>query len=142
MKVAELMSRDVRLASPDATLSEIAKDMAEMGLGFMPVGEQDRLIGTVTDRDIVVRGLATGMDGEATVRDVMTPDVKYCYEDEDIEHVAMNMGNIQVRRLPVMNRENRLVGIISLADVATTHGTEAAGIAMSGIAEPGGSYAT
>ncbi|TIP79986.1 MAG: CBS domain-containing protein [Mesorhizobium sp.] len=142
MKVAEIMTPNVHLASPDESLQKIAKRMAVDDVGFLPVGENDRLVGTITDRDIVVRAVAEGKDGNATVRDVMTKDVKYCFEDEDIDHVAQNMGDIQVRRLPVLNRDKRLVGVVSLADAALKEDPATAGIAMSGVVVPGGEHAT
>ncbi|RWK53835.1 CBS domain-containing protein [Mesorhizobium sp.] len=142
MKVAEIMTPSVHLASPDESLQKIAKRMAVDDVGFLPVGENDRLVGTITDRDIVVRAVAEGKDGNATVREVMTKDVKYCFEDEDIEHVAQNMGDIQVRRLPVLNRDKRLVGVVSLADAALKEDPATAGIAMSGVVVPGGAHAT
>ncbi|ESZ22302.1 MULTISPECIES: CBS domain-containing protein [unclassified Mesorhizobium] len=142
MKVAEIMTPNVHLASPDESLQKIAKRMAVDDVGFLPVGENDRLVGTITDRDIVVRAVAEGKDGNATVRDVMTEDVKYCFEDEDIEHVVQNMGDIQVRRLPVLNRDKRLVGVVSLADAALKEDPATAGIAMSGVVVPGGAHAT
>ncbi|TJW88713.1 MAG: CBS domain-containing protein, partial [Mesorhizobium sp.] len=126
----------------DESLQKIAKRMAVDDVGFLPVGENDRLVGTITDRDIVVRAVAEGKDGNATVREVMTKDVKYCFEDEDIEHVAQNMGDIQVRRLPVLNRDKRLVGVVSLADAALKEDPATAGIAMSGVVVPGGAHAT
>jgi CBS domain-containing protein len=138
MKVSEAMTRDVKMITPEDNLESAAKLMAEEDIGFLPVAENDRLIGTVTDRDIVVRGLAQGKGRSAHVRDVMTRDVKYCYEDEDVEHVVQNMGDIQVRRLPVVNRDKRLVGVISLADAALKHDAEPVGVAMSGVVEPGG----
>lgn len=140
MKVSDAMTRDVKVASPDDHIKAIAKLMADQDIGFMPVGENDRLVGTITDRDMVVRALAEGRDGNCAVRDVMTKEVRYCYEDEDIDHVAQNMGNIQVRRLPVVSRDKRLVGVVSLADVSQAHDPEVAGIAMSGIVEPGGQH--
>lgn len=143
MKVSDVMTRGAALASPNDTITAIAERMAREGLGFMPVGEDDRIVGTITDRDIVVRGLAARMDPERTpVRDVMTADVRYCFEDEDLDHVVQNMGDVQVRRLPVVDRDKRLVGVVALADSARAHDTEAAGIAMSGITEPGGPHAT
>ncbi|RWM14620.1 MAG: CBS domain-containing protein [Mesorhizobium sp.] len=142
MKVAEIMTRNVHLASPGESLQKIAKRMAADDVGFLPVGENDRLVGTITDRDIVVRAVAEGKDGNATVRDVMTKDVKYCFEDEDIERVVQNMGDIQVRRLPVLNRDKRLVGVISLADAALKEDPATVGIAMSDVVVPGGAHAT
>lgn len=140
MKVSEIMSRDVHIARPDQTLQEVARAMADRDLGFMPVGDDDRLVGTITDRDIVVRALAQGRDGSTLVRDTMTEDVHYCFDDEDTEHVTQNMGNIQVRRLPVVNRDKRLVGVISLADAALKDDPESVGVAMTGVVEPGGPH--
>jgi CBS domain-containing protein len=140
MKVADAMTRDVRLVSPDDSLEAIAKIMATEDLGFLPVGENDRLVGTITDRDIVVRGLARGMGGDAHVRDAMSEDVKYCYEDAEMVDVMQNMGSIQVRRLPVVNRDKRLVGVVSLADAALKDNPESVGVAMSSVVEPGGSH--
>ncbi len=116
MKMNEAMTRDVRIGRPDQTLREIARTMAEVDTGVMPVAEGDQLVGMITDRDIAVRGVAEGKGPDTPVREVMTPDVKYCFEDED---VARNMAEIQVRRLPVMTRDKRLVGIVSLGDIST-----------------------
>jgi uncharacterized protein (DUF2267 family)/CBS domain-containing protein len=140
MKVADVMNRDVQLASPDDTLGEIAKRMVKEDVGFLPVGENDRLVGTITDRDIVTRAVAQGKDGQSRVRDAMTKDVKYCFEEESVDEVVQNMSDIQVRRLPVVNRKKRLVGIISLADAAIKYDPAAAGAALCGVAEPGGSH--
>jgi CBS domain-containing protein len=140
MKVAKIMSSDVHIASPNDSVEEIARIMASEDIGFLPVGENDRLIGTITDRDIVIRGVASGKDGDARVRDVMTREVKYCFSDEEIDHVIENMGDLQVRRLPVINRDKRLVGVVSLADAALKHDPEATGSALTGVVEPGGNH--
>jgi uncharacterized protein (DUF2267 family)/CBS domain-containing protein len=138
MKVADVMSRNVRLASPDDTLQEIAKRMTAEDVGFLPVGENDRLVGMITDRDIVARAVALGRDGQSSrVRDAMTEDVKYCFEDDTVDSAMQNMSDIQVRRLPVVNRNKRLVGIVSLADAAMKYDPAAAGAAMCGVTEPG-----
>jgi CBS domain-containing protein len=142
MKVAELMSPKVHLASPGESLRKVAKRMAADGVGFLPVGENDRLVGTITDRDIVVRAVAEGKDGNATVADAMTRDVRYCFDDEEIEDVVQNMGNIQVRRLPVVDRDKRLVGVISLADAVLKDDPATVGVALTGVVEPGGTHAT
>jgi CBS domain-containing protein len=141
MKVRDAMSRSVEVASPQQTIGEIAGIMERQGIGVLPVGDNDRLVGMITDRDIVVRGVAHGKGPEAPVRDVMTPEVKYCYEDDDLEKVARNMGDLQVRRLPVINRDKRLVGIVSLGDVARTD-DDSAGDAVAEISQPGGAHAT
>lgn len=141
MKVSDVMTHGAHLASPDQTLAEVAKTMAAEDLGFLPVGDGDQLVGMVTDRDIVVRAVAQGRDPNAAkVSDVMTRDVRYCFADEDLDHVVQNMGDIQVRRLPVVDRDKRLVGVVSLADSALAHDTEKAGIAMSGVTQPGGPH--
>src|SRR3954453_13352863 len=114
MRVAEAMTRDVRLVNPDQNLIDAAKLMADCDCGVLPVQENDRLVGMITDRDIVVRGLASGKTGDSRIREVMTEDVKYCFEDDDVDNVAHNMGDLQVRRLPVVDRNKRLVGILSL----------------------------
>lgn len=140
MRVSEAMTRNVQIASPDDSIQAIAKQMAEKDIGFMPVGDNDRLVGTITDRDMVVRAIAKGRDGNCSVRDVMSQEVKYCFEDEDMDHVVQNMGNIQVRRLPVVSRDKRLVGVVTLGDAAQAHDPEAVGVAMSGVVEPGGQH--
>jgi CBS domain-containing protein len=136
------MTPKVHLASPGESLRKVAKRMAADCVGFLPVGENDRLVGTITDRDIVVRAVAEGKDGNATVADAMTRDVKYCFEDEEIEDVVQNMGNIQVRRLPVLDRDKRLVGVISLADAVLKDDPATVGVALTGVVEPGGTHAT
>jgi CBS domain-containing protein len=140
MQIKEVMSRNVVLASPRESLSEVAQMMAEKDIGFMPVGEGDKIVGMVTDRDMVVRGFAAGRGPDTPVSEVMTRDVKYCFDDEDIDHVVMNMGDNQVRRLPVMNRQKRLVGIVTLADAALEHDPVVVGEAFLRVVEPGGDH--
>jgi CBS domain-containing protein len=140
MKVSDVMTSNVRLVSPDETISEAARLMADVDAGVMPVGENDRLVGMITDRDIAVRAIAKGLGPDTKIRDVMTDDVCYCFEDEDVDHVASNMADLQVRRLPVVNRQKRLVGIVSLGDIAVMDGPDAAGEALCGISEPGGQH--
>jgi CBS domain-containing protein len=140
MRVSEAMTRDVRVANPGQTIRDVAKIMAEIDAGSMPVGENDRLVGMITDRDIAIRAVAAGKGPDTPVRDVMSKDVMYCYEDEDLEHVAENMGDIQVRRLPVVNRDKRLVGIVSLGDIAPKEDPETAGEAVQGVSQPGGKH--
>ena len=119
MNVREIMTPDVVIASPDDTLQHAAELMADIDAGILPVGEDDRLVGMLTDRDITVRAVAAGKSPtECKVRDVMSPDIKYIFEDETVEDAARNMSQLQVRRLPVLNRDKRLVGIVSLGDLA------------------------
>jgi len=134
------MTRDVRVANPGQSIRDVAKIMAEIDAGAIPVGENDRLVGMITDRDIAIRAVAQGKGPDTPVRDVMSKDVKYCFEDEDLEHVAKNMGDIQVRRLPVVSRDKRLVGIVSLGDVAQNEDSETTGEATAGVSERGGKH--
>ncbi len=141
MRVSEAMTREVSIASPDDTLQQAAAKMAELDAGVLPVGANDRLVGMLTDRDIAVRGVAKGKGPQTAVREVMSEDVKYCFEDEDLAQVTANMGDIQVRRLPVLNRDKRLVGIVSLGDVVNTgRNARQAGQALAGISQPGGEH--
>jgi CBS domain-containing protein len=142
MRVSEAMTRGVKLCTPGQTIREAARTMAEIDAGAMPVGENDRLIGMITDRDIAIRAVAQGKGPDTPVREVMSEHIHYCYEDEEIDDVAQNMGDIRVRRLPVVNREKRLVGILSLGDVARTEGGETVGDAVVGVSQPGGSHKT
>jgi CBS domain-containing protein len=120
MKVKDAMHKGVDWVSPDTPITEIAKLMREHDIGSIPIGENDRLIGMVTDRDIVCKGLAQdGFDaGGATARDVMTPGVHCCREDDDLAKAVRHMETLKVRRLPVINKSKRMVGILSLGDVS------------------------
>ena len=140
MLVKEAMSRDVKTVNPDQNIQEAAKIMLDIDAGALPVGEGDRLVGMITDRDIAVRGVAAGKSPSAKVREVMTEQVRYCFDDEDTAHVARNMSEEQVRRLPVVDRNKRLVGILSLADLATSAKTGQATAALSGISQAGGAH--
>ncbi|MER9443155.1 CBS domain-containing protein [Mesorhizobium sp. M0340] len=140
MKVGNCMTKDVEIASPQQTLRDAAEMMGRLDAGAMPVGENDRLVGMVTDRDIAIRGVAQGKTPDAKVREVMSTEVRYCFEDEDAEDVLRNMADLKVRRLPVLNRDKRLVGIVSLGDLATNSETTTAGEALSGISQPGGEH--
>src|SRR5690349_2744099 len=131
--VADVMSREVKLVGPEDNVRQVAQIMREADTGILPVAEGDRLIGMLTDRDVTVRLVAEGRDpGQTKVRDVMTADIRYVFEDEDLEHVAENMAEQQVRRRPVMNRQKRLVGVVSLG-VMPKRTQPLAGKALSGI---------
>ncbi|HSD53832.1 MAG TPA: CBS domain-containing protein [Burkholderiales bacterium] len=134
------MSRDVKVATPRHSICDAARLMAEIDAGVLPVGDEDRLVGMITDRDIALRAVAKNKGPDTPVADVMSREVKYCFEDEDLEDVARNMAEIQVRRLPVLNREKRLVGIIALGDIATREDSQTAGEAIKGVSEPGGPH--
>jgi CBS domain-containing protein len=140
MKVAECMTRDVTLASPDWTLKEAGVAMAQCDAGALPVSEDDRLVGMITDRDIAIRAVACGKGPDATVREAMTSEVRYCFEDDSADDVLRNMSELQVRRLPVLSRDKRLVGIVSLSDLTRGGETRGGGAALGQIARPGGEH--
>lgn len=119
MLVKQAMIKRVKLASPKMFLNEAAQKMRDGDFGALPVGENDRLVGMITDRDMAIRAVAEGKDpATTTVGECMTKQVLYCYEDQTLEEVAKNLGDNQIRRIPVLNRQKRLVGILSLADLA------------------------
>jgi CBS domain-containing protein len=140
MKVSEAMTSEVRMVNPEDSIHDAARLMADMDVGALPVSDSDRLVGIVTDRDIAVRAVAHGKSPDTKVREVMSWEVMYCFDDQDVEDVALNMGDIKVRRLPVVNREKRLVGIISVGDLARCQDTETTGETLAGISEPGGAH--
>ena len=140
MKVSDAMSRDVQVASPTQSIRNAAKVMAKIDAGVLPVGEHDRLIGIITDRDIAIRAVAEGKAPTTKVRDIMSDEVLYCFEDQDLDEVARNMSIMKIRRLPVVNRDKRLVGIISFGDLAGNEDPSTAGQAISEISEPGGEH--
>jgi CBS domain-containing protein len=139
MRVSDAMTRDVRVCRPRQSISEAARMMVELDCGVLPVGEDDRLVGMITDRDIAVRAVAQHKSPDTPVRDAMSKEVKYCFDDQPVEQVAKNMSELRVRRLPVLNREKRLVGILSLGDLATTE-PRAATAAVGGVSRPGGPH--
>jgi CBS domain-containing protein len=141
MNVREAMTRDVRLAYPEQTIQQAAQLMAELDVGALPVEDSDRLVGMITDRDIAVRAVAEGLGPDTPIREVMSSDIKYCYEDQTVEAIAQNMGNLQLRRLPVVDRNKRLVGILSLGDLAREGSSQnEAGEALEQISRPGGEH--
>lgn len=118
-QIRDVMSKDFKFITPDTTVQEAAKQMRDGDFGFLPVGENDRLIGMVTDRDIAIRCCANGSNpADTDVRSVMTAKTYYCFDDQEVEEICDNMAEIKVRRLPVVNRDKRLVGIVSLGDVS------------------------
>jgi CBS domain-containing protein len=140
MKVRDAMSRDVQVVSPTQSIRDAAKIMAKIDVGVLPVGENDRLVGMITDRDIAIRAVADGKAPTTKVRDTMSDEVLYCFDDQDLDEVAQNMSDTKVRRLPVLNREKRLVGIISLGDLARNEDAGTTGQTISHISEPGGEH--
>jgi CBS domain-containing protein len=139
MMIRDIMSGGAECTKPSATLRDAARRMKDLDVGSLPVcGDNERLVGMITDRDIAIRAVAEGNDPDATaVRDVMTPGIIYCYEDDDVSDAAHKMEEFQVRRLVVLNRDKRLVGIVSLGDLAVdTHDDELAGHTLEAISEP------
>jgi CBS domain-containing protein len=136
-QIRDVMTRDVMLADPGMKLNEAAVLMRDGDFGLLPVGENDRLVGTITDRDITIRAVAEGRDPNATtVRDVMSEGIYYCFDDQGVEEAAELMSEAQIRRLPIVNRDKRLVGIVALADLATEPGAgQPAGEALAGVSE-------
>ena len=140
MKISKCMTRDVQLASPTQSIRDAAKMMADIDAGSLPVGQDNRLVGMITDRDIVIRAVAEGKSPETLVREVMSQEVLYCFEDQELEEVARNMADIKVRRLPVLNRSKHLVGIVSLGDLSRKQQPEMTAKAVSNISKPGGRH--
>jgi len=140
MKVADAMTADVQLCTPQDTLKDAAEAMAELDVGLLPVAQGDRLVGMISDRDIAIRAVGKGRGPDTMIGEIMTHDVKYCFDDDDLEQVSWNMGDIQVRRLPVLNREKRLVGIISLADIARSQIGDTTAASLHEISRPGGQH--
>jgi CBS domain-containing protein len=136
MKIADVMTRDVQVILPDRNVRDAAKLMDDLNVGVLPVCDGERLVGMVTDRDITVRATAAGKDPDSTrVREIMTEVVRWCFEDEDIRDVVQTMGDVQIRRVPVVDRNKRLVGIVALGDLATDR-AEGADEALRRISEP------
>jgi len=138
MRVSEVMTRNVEWTRPDASLQEAAAKMKSLDIGPLPVCDSYRVVGMVTDRDITVRAIAEGEDPTVIrVRDIMTPDVVYCFDDELVENAARQMQENQVRRLVVVDRTKQLVGIVSLGDLAVQTGDEElAGSTLEAVSEP------
>jgi CBS domain-containing protein len=140
MKVGEIMTRNVTLLNPDQCICVAASLMAEIDAGALPVGENDRLVGMVADRDIVVRAPAHGRTADTKVAAVMSREVLYCFDTDDIDDVARNMGEAQVRRFPVVDRDKRLVGIVSLGDLARNEDPATIGQTVTRVSAPGGKH--
>ena len=139
MQLKDVMTPEVEVIAPEASLSEAAETMSHLDIGPLPVCEGERLVGMPTDRDITVRAVAAGRDPRTTpVRDVMTPDVVYGFEDQDVEDAARLMEQYQIRRLPVLNRSQQLVGMVALGDLAVHAGARpVAAEVLEQVSEPG-----
>lgn len=136
MKVSDVMTRGVQVIRPGQNVREAARLMDNFNVGVLPVCDGESLVGIITDRDITVRATAAGREPDETrVREIMTEDVRWCFEDEDVRDVAAMMGDVQIRRIPVVDRNKRLVGIVALGDLATDR-AEGAAEALRRISEP------
>ena len=140
MKVNEAMTGDVMLVNPDQSIREAAQMMIEIDAGVLPAAENDHLVGMITDRDIAVRAVAAGKSPNTKVREIMSGEVLYCFDDEELTHVSRNMSDMKVRRLPVVNRDKRLVGVISIGDLARNEQPTTVGRTVSRLSEPGGKH--
>lgn len=136
MKIRDIMTTGVQMVTPDETITNIARCMADEDIGSVFVQDNDRLIGVVTDRDITTRAVAKGKLDGLCARDVMTEAVCYCFEDDGIEDVSQNMADIELRRLPVVNRHKRLVGVVSLGNIAAARSQQASSTLLEGVARP------
>ena len=137
MKVQQIMSQNVQCIEPTTPISKDAEKMRELDIGFLAICDNDQLVGTVTDRDITIRSVAQGRDPRlAPIEEIMTPSVFYCYEDDDVEHVAKHMQEKEVRRMLILTRQKRLAGVVSIGDIAKAAGEEKlAGETLGEIAE-------
>ena len=140
MKISEVMTRDVQTVRPDQPVQQAASFMLSADAGSIPVIDGDRLIGMITDRDIAVRGVAKGYGPDTPVRELMTNDVICVRSDDDVDDVATKMSDAQVRRLPVIDDQERLCGIVSLGDLSRDADEDAAAEALEGVSEPGGRH--
>lgn len=140
MKVSEVMTRDVQTVRPDEPVQQAASFMLSADAGSIPVTDGDRLIGMITDRDIAVRGVARGYGPDTPVRELMSDDIISARADDDVDEVASKMSRAQVRRLPVIDENERLCGIVSLGDLARETDDESAHEALEGVSEPGGRH--
>ena len=138
MKVSGCMSTEVRLARADQSIREAAQMMKDFDTGCLPVERGDRLVGMITDRDIAIRAVAAGKGPDTRVCEVMTDLVRYCFGDEDVEDVALNMSALQIRRLPVLDRNKRLIGVVSLSDIVQVGRDARVVQALAGVAQPDG----
>lgn len=137
MQLSEILTRDVETIRPDTSAREAAQRMRSMDVGSLPVCDGQRLLGIVTDRDLALRVLAEGRDPNATpVQEAMTPDVCYAFEDDDVRRAAEIMKDRQIRRLPVVNRDKKLVGIVAIGDIATHATDQLSGDTLEKISQP------
>lgn len=134
MQIKDIMTTDVKTLSPDQSIREAASLMADIDSGALLINEGDRLVGMVTDRDIAIRAVAKGLDCDTPIREVMSNTIRYCFDDESAQDVAQNMAENEMRRMPVLNREKRLVGVVSLGNIASCHNQQTSDTVLQGVA--------
>ena len=134
MQIRDVMTTDVKTLTPDQSIREAAALMADIDSGALLVNDQDRLIGMITDRDIAIRAVAKGLDCDTPIREVMSNTIRYCFDDESVQDVAQNMAENEMRRMPVLNREKRLVGVVSLGNIASCHSQKTSDTVLQGVA--------
>jgi CBS domain-containing protein len=142
MKISDVMTRDVEVANPNDSIQSVAQKMAQFDVGSMPVCDGRRIQGMVTDRDITIRGVAQGLSGDSPISQVMTGNLEYVMASDDLDRAADKMADHQIRRLPVVDENKDLVGIIALGDLAQEHKAKVMGRTLEEISEPGGSGRT
>ena len=140
MKISDVMTTDVETVSADQTAQDAAKFMLRAEAGSIPVCDGDKVIGMITDRDIAVRGVAEGRGPDTPIRDLMTDGIVCAREDDDVQDVAAKMSEAQVRRLPVLDGNDRLCGIVSLGDLSRQTDGGSASQALEGVSQPGGRH--
>lgn len=140
MRISEVMTTEVERVSSDQTAREAASFMLRADAGSIPVCEGDKVIGMITDRDIAVRGVAEGRGPDTPVSELMSDGIVCAHEDDEVQAVAQRMSEEQVRRMPVVDSEERLVGIVSLGDLARETAGESAHQALEGVSAPGGQH--
>ena len=140
MKISEVMTREVATVQASQTAQEAADFMLQGDAGSIPVTEGDRLIGMITDRDIAIRGVAQGHGPDTPVRELMTSGIVCARIDDDVDEVAVRMSEAQVRRIPVIDQQENIVGIVSLGDLSRETDGEAAHEALEGVSQPSGQH--
>lgn len=134
MQIRDVMTTDVKTLTPEQSIRKAAALMVEIDSGALLIEDQDRLVGMITDRDIAIRAVAKGLDCDTPVSEVMSKHIRYCFDDENVQHVAENMAENELRRLPVLNREKRLVGVVSLGNIASSRNQQASDTVLQGVA--------
>ena len=140
MKISDIMTRNVEVARPEDSIQTVAQRMADLDVGSLPVCDGERLLGMITDRDITIRATAQGRGPDTNVTEAMTPDVEYAFEDDDLREVTDKMASRQIRRLPVVDSDRRLVGIVALADLAREDKDKRVGDTVEQISKPDGGF--